>query len=77
MHFSLMQASRVKWAYNRGEQEALTLQIVQFDHYKRIIILIMGVRLFGRVKSEQNAMYHSRVTKEIMDLDFIQEARKE
>lgn len=77
MHFSLMQASRVKWAYSRGEQETLTLPMVQFDHYKRIIILIMGVRLFGRVKSGQNAMYYSRVTEEIMDLDFIQEARKE
>lgn len=73
-----MQSSRLKWAYNRREQEALTLQICpEFDHYKRIIILLTEIKLFEGVKNEQKVMYSSRVTKEIGDLDFIQEERKD
>ena len=76
MHFSLMQTSKVKWSYNRGEQDVLTLQIVWFDLYKRIIVWITELKLFGWVEGEWNAMYYSRVTKESTDLDFIHEARK-
>ena len=53
------------------------MALSEFDHYKRIIILITEMRLFGGVKSEQKAMYYSRVTIEIIDPDFIQEARKD
>lgn len=48
-----------------------TMALSEFDHYKRMLILITEMRLFGGVKSEQKAMYYSRVTTEIIDLDFI------